>query len=450
MPGYVLALGILAGLALAIMRPFSLLLLIVFLLPLEWFAAFGKMTLNRFLIPFLIVGWVTERSRYAQGLKVKRSVVIMTLWLLWGFVSIFWSTGRQWAQLFRSFGNALVLFGAIAHLVDTRERFQWVVRAFMAGATVFVLIYFRTGVMIKGTFFVPGAGTGGVSEYGNMIGAVFICALVLTVFTRGKSRLVAGLTIPPIGYLVLAAGLKRSIVAAVGVMVAIGLSSQRKGRHVLVLTAILTVIVTWLWDDILELIPSGTRYRYDVEYVSQNPAGTRMSIWSVAIETWADSPFVGIGFGDFGAYSRLRPELGYLARSIHNMPLQMLTELGIVGLFLWAWAWIRVVKAGVRGYQGSSAVGQSVFGAIPLGLSVFLFLNGMVNPILSWRVLWFAWGLSVAAEDVFRVPATVPRYAAGIRTPFRVRTLPFPYAGRFRSSKEMDSLSRSGQARRTP
>jgi O-antigen ligase len=381
---------------------------------------------------------------------VKRPIVIMTIWLLWGFVSIFWSTGRQWAHLFRSFGNALVLFVAISHLVDTRERVQWILRAFMAGATVFVLIYFRTGVMMKGTFFTPGIGTGGVSEYGNMIGAIFICVLVLLVFGRGKLRILAGFGVPPVGYLVLAAGLKRSIVAAVGVMVAIGLSSQRKGRHVLALTLVLTVIGTWLWDDILELIPAGTRYRYDMEYVSKNPASTRLSIWSAAIETWAESPFIGIGFGDFGAYSRLRPELNYRARSIHNMPLQMLTELGVVGLFLWGWAWVRAVKAGVRGYRGSTAVGKPLLGAIPLGLSVFLFLNGLVNPILSWRVLWFAWGLAVAAEDVFRLPTAVPRYAVGIRTPYRDRTPSFPYVGRLRSSKEMDSLSRSGQARRAP
>lgn len=77
------------------------------------------------------------------------------------------------------------------------------------------------------------------------------------------------------------------------------------------------VVVTGLRPDVLEL----------------EPIALRIDNWSAAIWTWWTSPVIGAGLGSFGQAAQAVPwEMGNRPLHAHNLPLEWLAELGIVGL----------------------------------------------------------------------------------------------------------------------
>lgn len=66
----------------------------------------------------------------------------------------------------------------------------------------------------------------------------------------------------------------------------------------------------------------------------QDPtARWRLALWYSALETIARSPFLGEGFGGYWAF--VTPGLGVVTQSPHNLYIQALVKIGLIGLFIY-------------------------------------------------------------------------------------------------------------------
>jgi O-antigen ligase len=77
----------------------------------------------------------------------------------------------------------------------------------------------------------------------------------------------------------------------------------------------------------------------------------RYRYWRVAVETWADRPFAGIGSGGFLVEWRKRPDRVDQAGDAHSLYLETAAELGLVGLVMLLAFFGGVGAAAVRLYQ---------------------------------------------------------------------------------------------------
>lgn len=76
-------------------------------------------------------------------------------------------------------------------------------------------------------------------------------------------------------------------------------------------------------------------------YEVQNRTGTtevRFEIWKISIDAFKENPIIGIGTGRFKSYAENKWTLSevYQKRAVHNTYLGIMTEMGIVGLCLFA------------------------------------------------------------------------------------------------------------------
>lgn len=67
---------------------------------------------------------------------------------------------------------------------------------------------------------------------------------------------------------------------------------------------------------------------------------SRGEMWHAALEAWRTSPIIGTGHYVAGSL-----EAGYIAYHPHNLPLEILTKHGIVGMLLWLWLWTTALKS---------------------------------------------------------------------------------------------------------
>ena len=387
------------GLAVALGWPFAVLMAIVFLMPLVSFAQFGGATINRYAVVCLLAGWGFQHLQSRRPFRFEKPVWIMLAWIGWGAISILWSSGRLWGQQVPSLLMAWILFAMVTDMVTTRRRLRWTVGALLAGMLVCVVVWLTTGRWIEETFFVPQFEATGFS-HGNVIGPITVCVLVVILYARAPLRVAAIVCILPVGYLLLAAGLRRSFVTIAASLLALLALSRGSRLRTLALVVAALIAAYWAWDHLLPLLPEGIQYRYTIARTVETSMSGRFNIWSIALDIWAGSPIIGVGLGDFGVHTLLRPETYYRAINAHNMPLQVLAEQGVIGLALWSWGWARIVLSAVRAYRASRVDADRLLSAVPLSLVVLFLVGGLMDPVLRWRLVWLAWGLAVAGESI--------------------------------------------------
>ena len=389
-----------AGIGFALRWPFAALVVVVFLVPLEVFTKFGGATINRFAVPCLTAGWGFRYIQTRQRPHLKKSVWIMLAWIGWGAISILWSTGRLWWQLVPSLLMAWILFAIVTGMVDSRRKMTWIIAAMMAGLLVFVIVWLSTAQLVAGAHLLPGYGSISISASANLASALIVCILAFALYARIPLRLLAIVLLVLASYLAFASGSRRSFVVVAAALLALLVLSRGTRLRTVALAWAMLITVYWALEFFLPLLPEGTQRRYTIAYTVETGISYRLNIWSIATSIWAISPIIGVGLGDFGVYTLLRSETFNLALNAHNMPLQILAEQGVIGLALWSWGWARIVLSAVRAYRASHTDADRLLSAVPLLLVVFFLVSGLINPTITWRLMWLAFGLAIAGESI--------------------------------------------------
>jgi len=126
--------------------------------------------------------------------------------------------------------------------------------------------------------------------------------------------------------------------------------------------------------------------------VSNQSVELRQERYGNAWRLWRTAPLIGAGVGSFAFHFPAEQFRVYP----HNMILEILSELGVVGLILWMVLFVIAFGGCVR-----RGAWRRTFSVLALGFLIFTLVNAMISgDIASNRHLFTALGLLVATSDL--------------------------------------------------
>jgi O-antigen ligase len=269
------------------------------------------------------------------------SLVVLFL-VAWTLASALWAPDSRLALTGGAGGafrllQGITLFVIVFTAFTERRHLWWLIRAFVGGAA-FAAIIGLVGVYGQNSSVNDARLSGGFDDP-NELAAVLVPALVFCGFAfeaaRGRAArwIYAGLALPLMYALAQTDSQAGLVALGLALVLSMVFSGPARAHAILAVSAFLVV--------------AGAYYTFVTEPVaiqtiaSSDNVGNRESLWTVGAHVFRDHPFVGVGAGNFvvvePAYAVkdinlpradliVRPEL------VHNSYLQVLVELGAVGL----------------------------------------------------------------------------------------------------------------------
>lgn len=273
-------------------------------------------------------GRIRDALRSSTALSVRRSEIAAALLLLWSCLSLLWTPDLGQGMFQASHG----LLAVLLYLVVARLPLEGIRKGLLPGVALSLLIHF---------FLLYELPTDWYGGFGNKnFGAEYVLgAIPLAAAAFWHTRLrYPGIVIALAGAVLLftvygAANAKYAAILALGLALAGYLIAKRR----------------YLLASIIVLGPIDAAVLFGVNAWSLSSVRTRLEIWTNTLALWLEKPWFGHGFGSFNhEYPRLQefhlgvfPEMGTLfnqpamySGAAHNDALQVLAELGIVGLVL--------------------------------------------------------------------------------------------------------------------
>jgi O-antigen ligase len=183
-------------------------------------------------------------------------------------------------------------------------------------------------------------------------------------------------------------------------------ATVRRGRWVLV-GGLLLLAASAL------MAPYELRHRF-LSMADPEEAGVRERIymWESGLAMWRERPILGVGPGgvkrDYVRYAReeaVKKRTGH----VHNTPLQILVERGVLGLAAWLWLWVAFFAHAIRRLRSlppdapaerALVVGgiAAITGFLIGGLSEYNFGDSEV-VMVAWVVMALPWAVGGQAKD---------------------------------------------------
>lgn len=133
----------------------------------------------------------------------------------------------------------------------------------------------------------------------------------------------------------------------------------------------------------------------------------RWAWWQEAWQAFEDDPLQGSGAGSFElTHLRLRSN-DLTVQEPHNLPLQFLSETGIVGFLLFVSAFAAAVTAGTRRLRRAEAAERPAVAALLVALGAYL-----VHSLLEW-----SWDFVALNAPLFVLLGVLLAYPRGVPTP---------------------------------
>lgn len=199
---------------------------------------------------------------------------------------------------------------------------------------------------------------------------------------------------------------KRMPLIAFGIaIICIYLLKNRKHllRNLLVLCAVGIVIVVlyyWLVPNIPGLDTIVNKF-IDLEDSDAGILNGRSGLWQIALDMFYSSPLFGQGFG---SYSEVSSALDAITTSAHNYYLQLLAELGLIGLTLYIIAFLSalvltvtlLLKISGSNHANKNELIMSL--SISLGIQIFVLLYNVTATAMMYYYILIPYFLSCAAS----------------------------------------------------
>jgi O-antigen ligase len=394
--------------------------LLVFMSFLEEYAGMtGTLSVTKLLGALLVAGWfaaVATGSHGAEGKALLRRepflVAALVAFTAWAAMSLVWAQApadtqtsvQRYALNFMLFPVALLAIRAPRHVL-------WIVTAFAAGAFAAVLLGLQAGTL-DGEGRLAGAGINP-----NQLGSYLVVTIVfLATFGVGRvwsgparAAALTGAVLAALAvFLTLSRGALVGLAVALLVAPIVAGAGRRAGVLVLTLAAILGTLA-WFGavapPDHVERVTNPDR---------DGGAG-RTDLWRVGWRMVEDRPVQGVGAGNYPVASidyLLRPgatendsQIVDEQKVAHNIYLTVLSELGIVGMALFAVivglclrSALRAARAfGARGDPAMELASRALFISIVSLLAVGFFSSALYVKQF-WILLAAAPALHALAE----------------------------------------------------
>jgi putative inorganic carbon (HCO3(-)) transporter len=397
-----------AGIAL-----FALLTFLETILPTQ--GSEGTFSVPKLLGLVLMISWlglVTAGEREYRHRIFSHPAFLLVLFMLVGWVltSVAWSedSGAALASFTRWLPNA-TLFVIVFAGVRTRDQLYWVLGAFVVGAFVSAIYGLVVPAPPSDLGRLEGAG-GDPNETAAALVAAAALAIALAVSWRGKPfmRLVAIVTAPLCAFASLLTLSRGGLVAFGAALIAAVLMAGRRRAQMLVLAVVSASLAVGYFAF---FAPASA-----VERVTEVHGGTgRTDIWKVGLRMVRGAPLQGIGAGNFPIVSiHYLLEPGALLRDdfivdkpkvAHNTYLEVLAELGIVGLTLFLIVIFFAIGCAVRAARYAAKLKDREIDimarALVVALASLLAANFFISREYS-KQLWLLLALGPAMLNILR------------------------------------------------
>jgi O-antigen ligase len=398
----VVALVVLALASLLFTRPLYALLGYVMLIPFEELAVFAALGTPTRLAGLLFFATYLFHRRFQINLRVMP--LAAWLWLAWITASLVWSHRIAWDFYFQGVQLFLATLLIADYVSRTPKNLKYILNGYMVSALVIALmgIYNFFGQSGNVSGFSAASRASGIQNQGvetfafSLVPGFLIAFHYLVTTRRAWVRLLnlAFLVVLALGMIL--SGTRGSWVATVGALVLVYLP-RLKPRHYLTI-----IISAVLGTSIALQVPVVADFvQYRVSSAVSSGGEGRITIWLVSWNIFLQHPVVGIGWRmsetfmslqDFDStrqsvsweadYGRFQP------RTTHNIYLQTLVELGVVGFILFT-AWlVPLVTAPLHRDPELRDLWL-----VTLAICAAMLVGGLTNPEFHKKYFWLALAL---------------------------------------------------------
>ena len=389
--------------------------------------AFGEgLTIGRLAGGLALAVVIVHRlARETPGLRVDGVLLAGAALGAWALASAYWADDPSY--VYRTLAAFVVSVGyvlACVVLIRNIRLLLLVFTTFVAGAGVFGLVsiasYVASGRVV---------GAEGLQGDQNYFALYQVAALPLALALaamegRGGRRALLYAVVAII-VLSVVASLSRGGLVTLAVVVGATLltparllfgSVARKVSYALILACTAAIAL------LVGAAPFLERFRtiFEISDPQADRASGRIDLWRAAWNGFKEDPFFGLGAGNFQARALdllqttpgvdLRRNYAVAGRVVHNSYLEVLTELGVIGLILFLTVLGFTVFKLVSTYRAAAAVGDLTIErcSVALLLALLAILVGGLTLSLEYgRLLWLLIGLAVALHALAR-PSPAP------------------------------------------
>ena len=334
--------------------------------------------------------------------------------------SMLWAadSGTAFSSAFRLLQGVLLLFITYS-VVSDRKRLAWVLAAFVGGSLFAVMLgYFGT---YSASASVNDARLSGGFDDPNELAAVVLPSIVFCAygFAALGDRVIRWALVPVallLGVALLRTDSQAGLVAlAVALLLALVFSGDLR-RHAALVAGALVVAGTLFYTLVTAPVAFQT-------LLSSGNTSNRESLWSVAAAMVSDHPILGVGAGNFSVLEPFyivrginlpRVELIAQGELVHNSYLQVLVEMGIVGLAAFLGVVLSTLILGARAVRVlercGDVAGERLARAVVIGTAAMLVAYFFATNHYE-KQLWLMLGTCLALSSVARSSLSARRFS---------------------------------------
>lgn len=139
-----------------------------------------------------------------------------------------------------------------------------------------------------------------------------------------------------------------------------------------------------------------------LEGTSAGVLNGRGGLWSLAIEMFESNPILGKGFGSYATYAI---ENGAITTSAHNYYLQILSELGLVGIVLYISAFVTGIvstRNEIKVSLANKSQEEIMILSIALGIQIFVIIYCITSTALMYYYILIPYFLACSVPRTIR------------------------------------------------
>ena len=321
-----------------------------------------------------------------RTVKLDYRNIYILLWLIYGFITIFWALDIDRFQSYYSiYMNNTLMFLLFSLVSFTQYEITVLKKSLVFGVGALLLyMTFIPGAIVYSTYqhrLTLNAGTDGLDQ--NYLAALMLIAfgIVLYNFCNKKQKkwhkVLSIIYCVAIAYYVLLTG-SRSGLIAVLLIVLLCINSSWKTRLSIGIPVV--VLLLFVFPFVTQYIPEDLLDRFSLSALTGHEAesGTRLVIWTRAISSLQGLKWI-FGYGVGASQSVVGDIIGMgKDMAVHNHYIASLVEVGIVGLLF---IMIPIIKMVKRTIKIDKAVAISFCGIL---------LMAMFLDVLTTKFFWVA------------------------------------------------------------
>jgi O-antigen ligase len=306
-----------------------LFIIIVFVQPQEFIVSIKGLAIVDIVMVFVIAGWLlkslaTQNKRYV---KAHQNILMILFWgiIVMSTLNVAWPTYT--INIILEWGKYIIIYFLMVNIIDTPRKLKkiiWtVVLSSMVVAGLGILQHYGidyTGVGIREEGRIRGIGIFDTNQLAYVLANISPFAVGLIFLTRNLFlKLNLLIILSGFYYAIYLTGSRGGLLCAAASSALIFVIFSRK----FFFKALGVVAAVMIFIFFMEVAP---RMSTISSYQRDSSAMDRLDVWGEALMTLKDYPIVGIGKNQF---SKNFP------RSAHSSYIQTVSELGLIGLFLW-------------------------------------------------------------------------------------------------------------------